>query len=73
MAEFSVLKEDVAENREKLIACAEEEMSLTKRLYGLLCKDAKIGFEMTNHYYYTPELLIEKVFNLTHILDELKK
>ncbi len=73
LAEFSVLKEDVTENREKLIACAEEEMSLTKRLYGLLCKDAKIGFEMTNHYYYTPELLIEKVLNLTYILDELKK
>ena len=73
LTEFSVLKEDIAGNREQLAACAEEEISLAEKLYRLMCEDAKIGFEMTNHYFYTKENLIEKVLNLTYILDELKK
>ena len=73
LAEFSLLKRDIPRNRERLIACAEEEMRLTRALYRLVCEDAKIGFEMTNHYYYTPALLIEKTLCLEEILEELKK
>lgn len=71
LAEFSVLKENIVENREKLLGCVKEELALTRSLYALVCKDAKIGFEMTNHYYYTPELLMEKVLNLTAVGDAL--
>ena len=72
LAEFSSLKGNIVANRQRLLACVREEMSLTKRLYSLVSKDAKIGFEMTNHYYYTPALLIEKILNLTAVADALR-
>jgi hypothetical protein len=39
------------------------EMERAVRLYSLQSKDSRIGFEATNHYYYIPADLMEKVLN----------
>lgn len=61
---FSKYKVDVIKNREILLNCIESERELTKLTYELICRDAKIGFEMTNHYYYNYNSLMYKLINL---------
>ncbi len=72
MAVFSTRKEDFDTNNEELKICVENEFLLTKRLISILPEDSKIGFEMTNHYYYNLNLLFEKLVLLKEIMSLLK-
>lgn len=60
-------------NSEQLIPILEDEMALAKRLMAAQTTDARIGFESSNHYSYTPNLLVEKILNCQAILKSLKK
>ena len=68
LSKFSKYKFNLKANRETLKDCLESELIITKELYKLVGKDAKIGFEMTNHYYYNENVLLEKIINLNSIL-----
>ncbi len=46
----------------------ESETELTAKLLKLVSEDAKIGFEMTNHYFYNRNLLLEKYMQLKELL-----
>ena len=51
---------------------ARSEMELARRLYTIARQDSTIGYEASNHYYYRPLDLAEKVLNceyLTRCLD----
>ncbi len=48
-----------------LQTCIKEMLSLTKQLYGLISRDATIGFEMTNHYFYNANLLLFRMLELS--------
>jgi hypothetical protein len=45
------------------------ELDLARRLYAIQTNDSRIGFEATNHYFYTPMDLAEKVLNCRELLD----
>lgn len=47
------------------------EMARAKKLYELQVKDPRIGFEATNHYFYVPMDLGEKVLNCVNLLEQL--
>lgn len=47
------------------------ETELGKRLYHLAKADSRIGFEASNHYYYVPLDLVEKVINCHWTSDQL--
>ncbi len=49
---------------------AQKEIDSAARLFNLTCQDARIGFEASNHYYYYPLDLVEKVINCRYILDD---
>ncbi|CAL1519333.1 hypothetical protein [Chitinophaga sp. MM2321] len=53
------------------------EITLAKRMNVLQGQDPRLGFEATNHYFYTPIDLVEKVINCRDLLDrwlpEIKK
>ena len=72
LARFIVWKKDIYQNKEKLLELLQDESQLTKTIYGLISKDAKICFEMTNHYYYNANLLLYKLCNLTEIEEVVK-
>jgi len=48
-----------------------EEHDLVQRLYTLTKADSRIGFEASNHYYYVPLDLVEKVINCQWNLDRI--
>jgi hypothetical protein len=47
---------------------ARSEMELARRLYTISRQDSTIGYEASNHYYYRPLDLAEKVLNCEHLI-----
>ena len=73
LALFVKYKKEKCKNFSKLsdiIAC---EGKITRRLYLLQLKDAKIGYEISNHYFYNTNLLLEKLLNLNCLRNEIAK
>ncbi len=73
-AEFSKAKRTgggTPSAKERMLRCVEEELALTKLIYHLVSEDSKIGFEMTNHYYYNANQLLEKMLNLLSLKRQL--
>jgi hypothetical protein len=61
---------EVGEQREALETMGRlcrEESRLAKELYRIAARDARIGYEASNHYFYLPRDLIEKAINCRHI------
>ncbi len=48
-----------------------EELELAHKLYDLIRRDSRIGFEASNHYYYNLNSLLEKIINCEYILTVL--
>jgi hypothetical protein len=44
-----------------------DEVQLAKKLFSLCQADSRLGFEASNHYYYRPLDLVEKVLNCEHL------
>ncbi len=49
--------------------CAKEELALALRLADIVRQDSRIGFEASNHYYYTLNSLYEKVLSCACITE----
>ncbi len=58
---------------EGMIKAAEEEKKLASRLHRLMQLYPSIGFEASNHYYYTQNIIKEKIVNCEYLLHELRK
>jgi hypothetical protein len=46
----------------------QDEQRNARELFTLTREDSRIGFEASNHYYYLPQDLMEKVINCEHLL-----
>lgn len=46
-----------------------EELSLARRLFSIQSRDSRIGFEASNHYFYVPVDLAEKILNCRDLLE----
>lgn len=65
---------DTAARREldgKLRAVVEEELAAAIRLFYLASADSRLGFEASNHYFYVPGDLLEKIVQCEDILSRL--
>jgi hypothetical protein len=69
--EFYRLREAGAENRARMRQLAESEITLARAQFAVARDWSVIGYEASNHYYYTPLDLVEKVLNCRRILEEL--
>ncbi len=62
------------ESLARMRAIAKQEMELARRLYSIAKRHSVIAYEASNHYYYRPADLAEKILNCQHLLDhELKE
>ena len=56
------------QRRAEIGGILDEEIKVAKTLHGLAREDCRIGFEVSNHYFYTLNDLKEKVLNCEHLL-----
>ncbi len=61
-----------AMQREKQLQIVREEMGTVQTLIALRLQDSRIGFESSNHYFYTLQDLREKMINLAYCERKLK-
>ncbi len=54
--------------RAELIRVVRDELRLAKAMYELQSRDSRLGFEASNHYFYVPADLAEKVLNCRSLL-----
>ena len=59
--------------RETIMGILDEEIELARRLIEVVMRDSRIGFEASNHYYYTVADLKEKILNCEFIKTEISK
>jgi len=64
-------REAQKEIRQKMQQILRDEIELAKSMYRLTKLDARIGFESTNHYWFIPDDLLEKVISCQQIIREL--
>lgn len=50
-----------------------DEIQLAKREYALCQEDSAIGFESTNHYWFVPQDLVEKLMNCRYVAERVKE
>lgn len=58
-----------AGNLKDINAVLDEEIELAQRLHAVMLRDSRIGFEASNHYFYTASDLKEKILNINKIAD----
>jgi hypothetical protein len=70
-------KNAVPANRPKHVATvrrvASDEIAAARELFTLTRADSRVGYEASNHYYYLPQDLVEKVINCRDVLDRYAK
>jgi hypothetical protein len=49
-----------------------DEIRIVKKLLPLVEADSRIGYESSNHYFYIPQDLREKLINCQHVLSQLR-
>jgi len=62
-----------ATQKAQLIDLAQAEAARAVALHGLQIQDSRLGFEASNHYFFVPLDLAEKVINATWIADTLAR
>jgi hypothetical protein len=57
-----------AGDKSKMRKVISDEIELARRLYAIQSRDSRIGFEASNHYFYVPADLAEKIINCKYLL-----
>ena len=60
------------ETKNEIIKNLQSEIDLSMRLAEIQSKDSRIGFEASNHYFYVPHDLYEKVLNCNYLIEHYK-
>ncbi len=68
---LKLTKKDRAEQIKKMKEIVKDEIKVAQRLYTLTRNDSRIGYEASNHYFYIPVDLMEKVINCQYIMDQM--
>ena len=55
-----------------MIEIAERERELARQQFDVAKNESLIGYEASNHYYYTPIDLLEKMLNCDQVIAELR-
>lgn len=73
---FNRLPEDASiEEKKALLALmensVENELIVAKKIYTLVKSDSAIGYESSNHYFYIPQDILEKIVNCKYLLSQI--
>ena len=68
-ARFVMARDAKPADRAAMRRIIEDEVAAAKELFALTRQDSRIGFEASNHYYYVPQDLVEKVINCRSVAE----
>ncbi|MYC82516.1 MAG: hypothetical protein F4X19_10550 [Acidobacteria bacterium] len=78
--EFYLLREKLRQSREekpptvqRMIEIARAEIELARAQFSIARRHSTIAFEASNHYYYRPLDLAEKILNCRQVIDDLSR
>ena len=69
---YAYMKRDIKRNKNEIIALVRESAEDARRLSYLASLDPTIGYEASNHYFYSAHLLREKVLNCDKLIRKLE-
>lgn len=69
--EYAYCKRDLSKNKAQMFELIDAARKNAYELIDLIYADGRIGFEASNHYYYTVNNIIEKLLNLDNIESQL--
>ena len=52
---------------------AKKELEVAKKMLALMNKNAAIGYEAANHYYFSKGQMVEKILNCHYVIDIMSK
>ena len=58
-------------DRQSMQELIRQERDIARKLYDIVRRDSRIGFEASNHYYYTLNDLREKVLSCALMLEKI--
>ncbi|MBP3480679.1 MAG: hypothetical protein J6K66_03660 [Clostridia bacterium] len=61
-----------AGDRSAMLKAAELELECASEMLRLMNKNAALGFEAANHYYFSKGMICEKILNCNYLIDKLK-
>ena len=70
---YASAKRDLTGNRELLLGLLREEREIAEELLALVAQSPLIGYETSNHYFYTERNLIEKLAQLEILEKQLQE
>jgi hypothetical protein len=65
--------EQASDARQRMLLLIRDEMELSKQQYFVARNESLIAYEASNHYYYTPLDLVEKMLNCEYIERKLQR
>jgi hypothetical protein len=63
---------DKAAAKNKQLEMLEKEIAAASKLFVLAVADSRLGYEPSNHYFYVPLDLVEKVVNCEYLKSQLQ-
>jgi hypothetical protein len=66
---FVRLRNNGEDNKTELRRILEEELRIAQKMMMLQDADSRLGYEASNHYYYTHQTLLEKMLNCNYLLE----
>ncbi|MCP4786419.1 MAG: hypothetical protein GY903_16045 [Fuerstiella sp.] len=73
MSQPNVREEQKRQLRKQLQQVVDGEISLARELFFVASQDSRIGYEASNHYFYVPLDLVEKVINCEFLRDQFEE
>lgn len=74
---YKLPEEAASKEKEALLSvmqsAVENELTVAKKIYTLVKSDSAIGYESSNHYFYIPQDIIEKILNCKYLLIQIKE
>jgi hypothetical protein len=68
---FARYKKNLKGNKKVIYNCLTGIRELAVDLINIMAKDTYVGFESSNHYFFTERNLLEKIINTDNLLDKL--
>ena len=68
---YAIVKRELPARREEMREILMEEQTVAEKLLSLIKRSPLIGYETSNHYFYTERDLIEKLIQIKQLLQEL--